>query len=124
MKTVTVVVAVINNEDLNQVRDCLASIDAGPVKWVMKYNPNHAFDDSDYYGASLKSFEILLSKKGYKLVGCNLYGVNAFFVREDLMKNHFLDNCTAENHYEPGRLFLRGWMLPLHVENFGPFEIK
>ena len=95
-----------------------------PVKWVMKYNPNHAFDDSEYYGASLKSFEILLSKKGYKLVGCNLYGVNAFFVREDLMKNNFLDNCTAENHYEPGRLFLRGWMLPLHVENFGPFEIK
>ena len=95
-----------------------------PAKWVMKYNPNHSSDESDYYGASLKSFEILLSKKGYKLVGCNLYGVNAFFVREDLMKNHFLDNCTAENHYEPGRLFLRGWMLPLHVENFGPFEIK
>ena len=95
-----------------------------PVKWVMQYNPNHSFDESDYYGASLKSFEILLSKKGYKLVGCNLYGVNAFFVREDLMKNHFLDNCTAENHYEPGRLFLRGWMLPLHFENFGPFEIK
>ena len=95
-----------------------------PVKWVMQYNPNHSFDESDYYGASLKSFEILLSKKGYKLVGCNLYGVNAFFVREDLMKNHFLDNCTAENHYEPERLFLRGWMLPLHFENFGPFEIK
>ena len=95
-----------------------------PVKWVMQYNPNHSFDESDYYGASLKSFEILLSKKGYKLVGCNLYGVNAFFVRADLMKNHFLDNCTAENHYEPGRLFLRGWMLPLHFETFGPFEIK
>lgn len=95
-----------------------------PVKWVMQYNPNHSFDESDYYGASLKSFEILLSKKGYKLVGCNLYGVNAFFVREDLMKNHFLDNCTAENHYEPERLFLRGWMLPLDFKNFGPFEIK
>jgi hypothetical protein len=95
-----------------------------PAKWVMKYNPNHSSDESDYYGASLKSLEILLSKKGYKLVGCNLYGVNAFFVREDLIKNHFLDNCTAENHYEPERLFLRGWMLPLHVENFGPFEIK
>jgi len=95
-----------------------------PVKWVMQYNPNHSFDESDYYGASLKSFEILLSKKGYKLVGCNLYGVNAFFIREDLMKNHFLDNCTAENHYEPGRLFLRAWMLPLHFDNFGPFEIK
>ena len=27
MKTVTIVVAVVNNEDLNQVRDYLASID-------------------------------------------------------------------------------------------------
>ena len=95
-----------------------------PVKWVMKYNPNHSFDGSVYYGASLKSFEILLAKKGYKLVGCNLYGVNAFFVREDLVKNHFLDDYSAENHYEPDRLFLRSWMLPLHVENFGSFETK
>ena len=95
-----------------------------PVKWVMKYNPDHSYDDSVYYGASLKSFEILLAKKGYKLVSCNLYGVNAFFVREDLVKNHFLDDYSAENHYEPDRLFLRSWMLPLHVENFGSFEIK
>ena len=95
-----------------------------PVKWVMEYNPDHSFDDSDYYGSSLKSFEILLSKKGYKLIGCNLYGVNAFFVREDLVKNHFLDDCSAENHYEPERLFLRGWLMPSNMANFGPFQIK
>ena len=95
-----------------------------PVKWVMEYNSNHSYDGSDYLGASLKSFEILLLKKGYKLVGCNLLGVNAFFVREDLVKDHFHDNFSAENHYEPERFFLKDGLMPLHETNFGPFEIK
>ena len=96
-----------------------------PVKWVMEHNPNHSYDgSSDYFGASLKSFEILLSAKGYKLVGCNLLGANAFFVREDLVKNHFLDDCSAENHYEPERFFLKDGLVPLHAANFGPFQKK
>jgi len=95
-----------------------------PIKWVMKHNPNHSYDGSDYLGASLKSFEILLLKKGYKLVGCNLLGVNAFFVREDLVKDHFDDNFSAENHYEPERFFLKDGLIPLQETNFGPFEIK
>tara|TARA_B100000315_G_scaffold71390_1_gene65060 strand:+ start:1056 stop:1847 length:792 start_codon:yes stop_codon:yes gene_type:complete len=96
-----------------------------PVKWVMEYNPNHSYDgSSDYLGASLKSFEILLSAKGYKLVGCNLLGVNAFFVRADLVKNHFPDDYSAENHYEPERFFLKDGLIPLHAANFGPFQIK
>lgn len=95
-----------------------------PIKWVMEHNPHHSYDGSDYLGASLKSFEILLLKKGYKLVGCNLLGVNAFFVREDLVKDHFHDNFSAENHYEPERFFLKDGLIPLHETNFGPFEIK
>jgi len=96
-----------------------------PVKWVMKYNPSHSYDGfSDYLGASLKSFEILLSAKGYKLVGCSLFGINAFFVREDLVRNHFLDDCSAENHYEPERFFLKDGLIPLHVADFGPFQTK
>jgi hypothetical protein len=96
-----------------------------PVKWVMKYNPSHSYDGfSDYLGASLKSFEILLSAKGYKLVGCSLFGINAFFVRADLVKNHFLDDCSAENHFEPERFFLQAGLTSLHAANFGPFQIK
>ena len=95
-----------------------------PVKWVMEHNPSHSYDKSDYLGASLKSFELLLLKKGYKLVGCNLLGVNAFFVREDLVKDHFYDDFSAENHYEPDRFFLKDGLIPLHETNFGPFEIK
>lgn len=95
-----------------------------PVKWVMEHNPKHSYVFSDYYGASLKSLEILLIEKGYKLVGCNLSGVNAFFVREDLVEKYFLDDCSAENHYEPERVVLSYALEAHHPPNFGPFEAK
>jgi hypothetical protein len=37
-----------------------------------------------YAGASLAALEKLASRKGYRLVGCENSGVNAFFVRHDL----------------------------------------
>lgn len=36
-----------------------------------------------YYGASLAALERLGQRKGYRLVGCDAAGVNAFFVRDD-----------------------------------------
>lgn len=38
-----------------------------------------------YFGASLPAFHYLLSKKNYALVGCNIAGNNAHFVRRDLL---------------------------------------
>jgi hypothetical protein len=40
---------------------------------------------ADYAGASLAAFVNLGSEKGYRLVGANRYGTNAFFVRMDLV---------------------------------------
>ena len=37
-----------------------------------------------YYGASLLAFVKLAKKKGYRLVGCNRYGFNAFFINESV----------------------------------------
>jgi hypothetical protein len=54
-------------------------------------------------GASLKALEELGARKGYSLVACDLCGVNAFFVRNDLLGSHFLAPYTADNHYEPFR---------------------
>lgn len=54
------------------------------TRWVMPYSAEHKWDGSDYYGASLAAFQDLLSAAGYRLVACNLTGVNAFFVRADL----------------------------------------
>ena len=38
-----------------------------------------------YFGASLNALCILAEKKGYYFVGCNRGGVNAFFVRKDVV---------------------------------------
>jgi hypothetical protein len=79
-----------------------------PVQWVMRYDPEHRWDGSNYFGASLSAFERLLSARGYALVGCNLAGVNAFFVRKDLVADRFEAPFDAENHYEPPRFYLVG----------------
>ena len=55
------------------------------------------------FGASLKAFEILGRQFGYSLVGCDILGINAFFVRDDLIDDHFASPFTAENHYDPPR---------------------
>lgn len=79
---------------------------APPIDWVMPYNAHHAWDGSDHYGASLTAFTALMADKGYSLVGCNLSGVNAFFVRNDLLGDRFLQPFSAETHYEPARYWL------------------
>jgi hypothetical protein len=92
-----------------------------PVDWVMSYNEKHLWDGSDYFGASLTALTALMASKGYSLVGCNLSGANAFFVRNDLAEDKFCSPFTAENHYEPARY----WIIPGFVSgqpaSFGPF---
>ena len=93
-----------------------------PVKWVMAYDQYHTKTNTDYFGASLKSFECLLYKRGYCLVGCNISGVNAFFVRKDLVEEHFHSDCSAENHYEDLKIWLLSAFGPGHRPDFGPYE--
>jgi hypothetical protein len=50
-----------------------------------------------YYGASLAAFDYLVSKRGYKLVGANLNGSNAFFVREDVIQSSGIHAKTVED---------------------------
>jgi hypothetical protein len=50
--------------------------------WVMPYDSKHEWDGSDYSGASLAALVDLFVRHGYRLVGCNVNGVNAFFVSE------------------------------------------
>ena len=93
-----------------------------PVKWVMAYDQYHTKTNTDYFGASLKSFEYLLYKRGYCLVGCNISGVNAFFVRKDLVEEHFHSDCSAENHYEDLKLWLLAAFGPGSGPDFGPYQ--
>jgi hypothetical protein len=76
-------------------------------EWVIEYNPNHVWDRSDRYGASLKSLELLGSSLGYQLVGTNMTGVNAFFVKKELAYDLFPLPPISENLYNPARRYLR-----------------
>jgi hypothetical protein len=66
----------------------------------------------------LEALTRLGNEKGYKLVGCNYTGSNAFFVREDLVSDKFLDPFTSEEHYEPLRYCF--WLLNGHIPRIGP----
>jgi len=53
-----------------------------------------------YYGASLTALTKLAKTKGYVLIGCCSAGVNAFFIRKDLVKNNFNELTPEEAYYE------------------------
>jgi hypothetical protein len=92
-----------------------------PMVFCMGYNEKHVWDSTDNFGTSLKFLETKLKEKGYALVGCNLTGSNAFFVRQDLTKDRFLSPFTAENHFEPARYWL-GMMTSGHPASYSTLE--
>lgn len=94
---------------LSRYRPCVVVIEYNPLlpaatDWKVNYSPDRVWDGSSNYGASLFALERLGFELGYNLVGCDYSGTNAFFVRADLVGNHFAMPFTAENHYEPARL--------------------
>jgi hypothetical protein len=94
------------------------------MSWVVPYDPKAwGFPSfgSGNAGASLKALEELGTKKGYSLVGCELSGVNAFFIRNDLLGDHFAAPYTADNHYEPFRYY---HMMPHHYESIRHWDQK
>jgi hypothetical protein len=60
-----------------------------------------------YYGASLRAFDHLLSNRGYRLVGGNAAGNNAFFVRSDLINSKIqpvsVDAAYRKTSFAEGR---------------------
>jgi hypothetical protein len=80
-----------------------------PTLFCMDYADAHVWQGDDCFGASLKFLEVNLEKIGYCLVGCNLSGANAFFIKKELAGSKFLEPFTAENHYEPARYHLSGY---------------
>ena len=53
---------------------------------VIVYKGDGRWDQTNYFGASLLSFTKLLENFGYTLVYCERKGVNAFFVRNEILK--------------------------------------
>jgi hypothetical protein len=80
-----------------------AAVGAAAVLEV-PYDPAQQWSGTNWFGASLKALEQIGHDKRMHLVGCDLNGVNAFFVNDMLAKGRFLEPFDAATHYEPLRL--------------------
>lgn len=84
-----------------------------PREWIMPYDPHHRWRGTAYFGASLASLTRLAARSGYVLVGCSSGGVNAYFVRNDLVGDRFPDHRGGVSGlYAPPR-YGRGYGHPL-----------
>jgi hypothetical protein len=82
--------------EYNAILGCERSI-------TIPYDPNFVVGKRwsyFYHGASLPALTKLASSKGYVLVGCDLQGTDAFFVRKDLAAGK-LSEVSAEAAYFP-----------------------
>lgn len=84
---------------------------------TIKYNPRFHYQETCkrnplYFGASLKALTKLAKKKGYILVGCDVHGHDAYFVRSDIAKDKFIELSPEEAFYPN----------PLNLAKFGSVE--
>lgn len=75
-----------------------------PLSLTVRYADDHVWAEDDYMGSSLQAFVDLLGAHGYRLVTCNIPGINAFFVRDDVA--HHFPTLTTEQLYQPYRFYL------------------
>ncbi len=88
-------------------------VEFGLQNIVVPYDPGYFYPGKHpvYHGASAIAMTRLGKKKGYRLVGANLYGSNFIFVREDLCGN-LLPEVSPESLLSH----------PSAVTSFGDFE--
>lgn len=75
-----------------------------PVAVTVRYEPDHVWDETDYMGSSLQSLVDLFEPLGYRLLTCNVTGINAFFIREDFA--NLFPAFSVEQLYQPFRYYL------------------
>lgn len=75
------------------------------LSWTIEYNAAHVWPGRvSYFGASLKALEKLGREKGYRLIGVEFMGVNAFFLRDDILDEAaFPGPYTSEALFQPFR---------------------
>jgi hypothetical protein len=80
------------------------------IEYEVPYRKGVVWDGgSKWWGASLMKLASVAAKKNMALVGCDLLGVNAYFVDRVLTGDLFPHPFTAEYHYQPPRhAFVRG----------------
>lgn len=86
------------------------------VPYKDDFNRTKAHYSNLYWGASLKSLVNLSKKKGYKFIGCNSAGNNAYFLKQEIevfkeltVEEGFVESKYRESRDKNGKLtYLRG----------------
>lgn len=68
---------------------------------TIKYDPKFIWDGTNYFGGSLLALTQLAKSKGYELLACDNMGVNAFFIRQELVHHNFIVNSLKEIYRSP-----------------------
>lgn len=111
--------------------------EVNPRVLVIEYNPSFGDERSitvpykenfnrfdihpAYHGASLEALVRLAIQKGYSLVACDISGCNAFFVRNDLIKD--IQCLTAKQAYYDSSRRQRNEELFDQVKHLGYVEV-
>jgi hypothetical protein len=82
----------------------------GPeLSWTVPYDPEFErytkHPSGFFHGASLSALEKLGTEKGYRLIGCDSTGTNAFFLRHDVELAE-VPTLTAREAFRPHRNWL------------------
>jgi hypothetical protein len=85
------------------------------ISKTIAYNGKHVWRKDRYYGASLPALEKLGARLGYVLLGTERRGVNAFFVRRDLLRASGFPKKSAHEAWR------RNVLLGLLPKGAGPF---
>ena len=87
----------------------------GNLQKAQRYDASRQWAGTDYFGASLTAIAQVGEAKGYRLVGTNITGSNAFLVRKDLAGSLFSENASPDYLYNPPRY----WLIFDHYQNIG-----
>lgn len=72
------------------------------VPYREDFDRRRAHSSLCYFGASLRALALLGDRKGYALVGCGSAGLNAFFVRRDVLPST-IEPVSVEEGYVQGK---------------------
>jgi hypothetical protein len=73
------------------------------VDFVVPYIPDSEWNRTNWFGASLKALNRLGQSRSMSLVGCDFFGINAYFVTEGEAAKVFEGPFTPEHHHQPPR---------------------
>ena len=80
---------------------------------VVIYDPNHTWDLTNYYSASILAMLELGKSKGYTLVYADEIGINLFFVRSDLVHKEYKNMNDVIKLYP----YLNEGRRPMHLHD-------